>query len=116
MGIKDFLKQSIDRGASDLHLGQGQKPMLRIDGDMIAISDSILDAKSMQGFLSEVATADQKKQFDADLELDFSYELKGVARFRVNVFKQMLGLSMVYRTIPMDIWSLDELGTPPIFK
>lgn len=116
MSIKKLLEQSLDRGASDLHIGVGQKPMLRIDGDMIAISNDELDAKILQAYLSEVSSAEQRKEFDEKLELDFSYELKDIARFRVNVFKQRHGMSMVFRTIPMKVWDLGQLGAPAIFR
>ena len=114
--IKELLGYALDSGASDLHLSVGNIPMLRIHGEMKQIKSPSLDLKSMEKIRDEVLNSNQKKMFKDMLEIDFSSELKGKGRFRVNFFNQINGLSAVFRTIPNVIKNSEELGVPPILN
>ena len=116
MDISQLLSFTIKSKASDLHLSAGMPPMLRVDGDMCRLEGTILDAKSVFGLIQDVMTDKQRKLFEENLETDFAFDLKGVGRFRVNVFNQQRGMGAVFRNIPTEILTLDELGCPPVFK
>ena len=113
--IKDLLEYSLKSGASDLHLSVGSIPMVRINGIMNKLQLPALELRQMESIKNEVLNANQKKLFDKNLELDFSTAIEG-GRFRVNFFHQINGLSAVFRTIPAEIKSTDELGLPPILN
>ena len=112
--IKELLKYALDSGASDIHLSVGNIPMLRIHGEMKKIKSPELDLKSMESIRDEILNSNQKQIFKEGLEIDFSAELQGKGRFRVNFFNQINGLSAVFRTISNDIKSSEELGIPPL--
>ena len=116
ISVKELLGYALDSGASDLHLSVGNIPMLRIHGEMKKIKSPALDLKAMEKIRDEVLNSNQKKIFKDDLEIDFSAELKGKGRFRVNFFNQINGLSAVFRTISNTILNSDELGVPPIIN
>ena len=116
LSIKELLGYALDSGASDLHLSVGNIPMLRIHGEMKKIKAPKLDLKAMEKIRDEVLTSHQKQIFKEGLEIDFSTELKGKGRFRVNFFNQINGLSAVFRTISNDIKNSEELGVPPIIN
>ncbi len=114
--IKELLEYSLQSGASDLHLSVGSIPMVRIHGIMKKLQLPKLELGAMEAIKNEVLNENQKKIFDKNLELDFSTSLEGKGRFRVNFFHQINGLSAVFRTIPSEIKSTDELGLPPILN
>ncbi len=117
MEIKSLLDLSVEKKASDLHLAPGLSPLLRIDGDLVSQSDiPPLSAEDIQKLVQSILTKDQSKYFEENLELDFSTNVSSVANFRVNIFHQMDGIAAVFRVIPKDIVTLDQLALPPVFK
>ncbi|SVB67768.1 uncharacterized protein METZ01_LOCUS220622, partial [marine metagenome] len=116
MQINDLLKYAIDSGASDLHLSVGSKPMVRINGSMMHLNMEIMTQDMMESILPQVMTDDQRNKFYQDKEIDFSTQLDGEGRFRVNFFSQLNGLAGVFRTIPEIIKGFDELGVPPVLQ
>jgi len=126
MKLADLLTLSVERGASDMHLTAGLPPLVRVDGDIcplfdepvtkLADSGEQLDQQQVLTLLHEIMREDQRREFDTHLEIDFSYELPGVARFRVNAFHQNRGVGAVFRTIPSTVVTMKELGLGPIFQ
>jgi len=116
MDVAELLAFSVKNDASDLHLSAGLPPMIRVDGDVRRINVPPLDNKTVQNMLYDIMNDKQRKDFEEQLETDFSFEIPGMARFRVNVFNQNRGVGGVFRTIPSTILSLEELGCPAIFK
>ncbi len=114
--IKDMLSYALDAGASDLHLSVGSIPMVRIHGEMKKLQLPILDIKKMEDIKSTILNDNQKKIFEEKLEIDFSTALENKGRFRVNFFHQINGMSAVFRAIPSEIKSCQELGIPPIMN
>lgn len=116
MEITQLLEFSVQQGASDLHLSSGQPPILRINGDIQRIDTPSFDPEELQTMIYDVMNDEQRRGFESDLEADFSFELPNIARFRANVFQQNRGISAVFRTIPSQILTLEELNAPSIFK
>jgi twitching motility protein PilT len=116
MDIAELLTFSVKNGASDLHLSAGLPPMIRVDGDVRKINVPALDHKTVHGLVYDIMNDKQRKDYEEFLETDFSFEIPELARFRVNAFNQNRGAGAVFRTIPSDILSLEDLGTPAIFK
>ncbi len=116
MDIAELLTFSVKNGASDLHLSAGMPPMIRVDGDMRKVNVPAMDHKTVHGLVYDIMNDKQRKDYEEFLETDFSFEIPELARFRVNVFNHNRGAGAVFRTIPSDILSLEDLGTPPIFK
>lgn len=117
MEIKDLLTESITRKASDLHLSPGQPPIVRVHGDLMRIEEMpVLDAEAIKTLIYSLFDEKQKKEFEATLELDFAVALPGVSRFRVNAFHQSNGIAAVFRAIPENAPTLDELEMPAVFK
>jgi len=114
--IEKMLNYALESGASDLHLSTGAIPMVRIHGDMKKLQLPEMDNDSMTGIAKEVLNDNQQNIFKDNLEIDFSTELKGKGRFRVNFFQQLNGISAVFRTIPSIIKSCEELGIPPLLN
>ena len=114
--INELLKYSLDSGASDLHLSVGSIPMVRIHGLMKKLQLPSMDLPTMEKIRDDVLNDNQKKIFKEKLEIDFSTALGNEGRFRVNFFNQINGLSAVFRTIPSDIKSSEELGIPPLMN
>lgn len=116
MQIQQLLTESVERRASDLHLSAGLPAMLRIDGSLREYAPEVLTheeiAQAVQGIMSPL----QKAHFEQVLECDFSFEVPGVSRFRVNVYHQIRGISVAFRAIPSRIPSLQSLGAPAIFS
>jgi twitching motility protein PilT len=112
--INELLEYSINSGASDLHLSVGSIPMVRIHGIMNKLQMPEMEINLMEKIKNDILNDNQKKIFDEKLEIDFSYALENKGRFRVNIFKQINGLSAVFRTIPASIKSSAELGIAPI--
>ena len=116
MDITELLAFSAKQGASDLHLSAGMPPMIRVDGDVRRINLPSLDHKEVHSLVYEIMNDKQRKDFEEFLETDFSFEVPGVARFRVNAFNHNRGAGAVFRTIPSKILSMDDLGMGQIFK
>ncbi|HFB65212.1 MAG TPA: type IV pilus twitching motility protein PilT [Aeromonadales bacterium] len=116
MDITELLAFSVKNKASDLHISAGLPPMIRVDGDVRRINLPQLDHKTVHSLVYDIMNDKQRKDFEEFLETDFSFELPGVARFRVNAFNQNRGASAVFRTIPSQVLTLEELSAPAIFK
>jgi twitching motility protein PilT len=116
MDITELLAFSVKNKASDLHLSAGLPPMIRVDGDIRRINVPPLDTKEVQGLIYDVMNDNQRRDYEEFLECDFSFELPGLARFRVNAFNQNRGSAAVFRTIPSKILTLEDLGCPKFFK
>ncbi|MEW6545290.1 MAG: type IV pilus twitching motility protein PilT [Bacillota bacterium] len=111
--MNDLLRHAVARGASDLHLGAGLPPVLRVDGRLERTSLPDLSPEQVRGFVDEVTTPEQRAQFESRGELDFSYGVPGLGRFRVNVFMQRGTVAFAVRLIPTEVPSPEELGLPP---
>ncbi len=116
MDITELLAFSVKNGASDLHLSAGLPPMIRVDGDVRRINVPAMEHKDVHSMVYDIMNDKQRKDYEEYLETDFSFEIKGLARFRVNAFNHNRGAGAVFRTIPSKILSLEELNCPPIFK
>lgn len=116
MDITKLLTFAVEKNASDCHLSAGVEPVLRIDGDIERIDVPAIDNKGIEKLVYDIMTDDQRKSFEAHLEADFSFEIEGLSRFRVNVFRQSRGMGAVFRTIPSDVLTLEDLNTPDIFR
>ena len=116
MDITELLAFSVKNKASDLHLSAGLPPIIRVDGEMRKLNIPALDHKEVHALIFEIMNDRQRKEYEENLETDFSFEVKGLSRFRVNAFVQNRGAAAVLRTIPSEILSLDDLGAPQIFK
>jgi len=115
MDISELLAFSVKNKASDLHLSAGLPPMIRVHGDVRRINLPPLEHKEVHGMIYDIMNDSQRKTYDEHLEVDFSFDLPGLARFRVNAFNQDRGAAAVLRTIPSRVLSLEELQTPKIF-
>jgi len=116
MDITELLAFGTKQGASDLHLSAGLPPMIRIDGDVRRINLPAMDDKQVHGLIYDIMNDKQRKDYEEYLETDFSFEVPGVARFRVNAFNHGRGAGAVFRTIPSKVLSMDDLGMGQIFK
>jgi len=116
MDIGELLAFSVKNGASDLHLSAGLPPMIRVDGDIRKINVPPMDHKQVHDLVYDIMKDKQRKEFEEFLECDFSFEVPGLARFRVNAFNQNRGAGAVFRTIPSEILTLEHLKAPAIFK
>ena len=115
--LRELLEEMIERDASDLHITAGERPKLRVDGDIgNSKSETALTPKETLQLAYSVLTENQKKRFENEDELDFSFGIQNLARFRGNVFKQRGCVSMVIRQIPFSIKTFDELGLPPVLR
>jgi len=115
MDITQLLAFSVKNKASDLHLSAGLPPMIRVHGDVRRINVDPLDHKQVHGMVYDIMNDSQRKSYEEVLECDFSFEIQGLARFRVNAFNQNRGAGAVFRTIPSKILSLEQLNAPKIF-
>jgi twitching motility protein PilT len=114
--IDAFFKLMNDQGASDLHLAAGQPPALRIRGDVERVKYKVLDNESLRAMLYEIAPEDKVKVFEETGDVDFGYEIPGLARYRANFFMQKNGVGAVFREIPSTIMTAEELGLPPVIS
>jgi twitching motility protein PilT len=105
-----------DSGASDLHITSGQPPILRVHGELERVKYDPMDDETLRAMLYEIAPEQKIKQFEETGDVDFGYEIPGVARFRANYFMQKYGCGAVFRQIPSKVLTADELGLPPILK
>ena len=116
MDITELLAFSVKQGASDLHLSAGLPPMIRVDGDVRRINLPAMDHKQVHALIYDIMNDKQRKDFEEFLETDFSFEVPGVARFRVNAFNQNRGAGAVFRTIPSKVLTMEDLGMGQVFK
>ena len=116
MDITELLAFSVQHGASDLHLSSGTPPSIRVDGDVRKLNIPAFDAKDVNALVYDIMNDRQRKEYEEKLEVDFSFEVPNLARFRVNAFNQNRGPAAVFRTIPSKILSLEDLGCPDIFR
>ncbi len=114
--IAQLLAFSVKNNASDLHLSAGVPPMIRVDGDVKRVNMPPLTHKDVHSMIYDIMNDKQRKDFEEKFETDFSFEIPKLARFRVNAFNQARGAGAVFRTIPSEILTLDDLQAPPIFK
>ena len=114
--IDAFFKLMHEQGASDLHLVSGQPPALRIRGDMERIKYKVLDNDELKAMLYEIAHDTKIKQFEETGDIDFGYEIPGVARYRSNFFMQKNGCGAVFRQIPEEIMTAEQLGLPNVIS
>ena len=110
MDITELLAFSVQQGASDLHLSAGLPPMIRVIGDVRRVNVPAQDHAADQALIYDIMNDRQRKDFREFLETDFSFEVPGVARFRVNAFNQNRGAGAVFRSIPSEVLSMDTLG------
>ena len=115
LNLRALLEEMIERNASDLHLTAGERPKLRVDGDITNSSvEEVLAPKDTLSLAYSVLTENQKKRFELEDELDFSFGIQNLARFRGNVFKQRGCVAMVLRMIPFNVLTFQDLGLPPV--
>ena len=112
--IDAFFKLMNEQGASDLHLVAGQPPMLRITGDIERVKYKVLDNDDLRTMLYEITPEDKVKVFEETGDVDFGYEIPGLARYRANYFMQRSGVGAVFREIPSNIPTVEELGLPAV--
>src|SRR5215216_3446322 len=114
MNLPDLLKTTLDLGGSDLHLSIGSAPQVRVNGHLQRLDHPALTPEVIKTLCYSVLTDAQKKKFEEKWELDLAFGLRGVGRFRCNVFNQKGAVGAVYRLIPEKIRPLDELGLPAV--
>ena len=108
-----FFKLMVDQGASDLHLVSGSQPILRVSGELQRVRYATLESDDLKKMLYEVAPEYKIKQFEETGDVDFAYEIPGLARYRANYFVQKYGVAAVFRQIPDTILTVEQLGLPP---
>ncbi len=112
--IDAFFKLMNEQGASDLHLVSGSQPVLRVHGDMERVKFKVLENDELKAMLYEIAPEDKIKVFEECGDIDFAYEIPGLARYRANYFMQKWGVGAVFREIPSEILTAEQLGLPPV--
>jgi len=116
MEIADLLAFTVKNKASDLHLSAGLPPMIRVNGDIRRINVEPLDHKGVHSMIYDIMNDAQRKFYEENLEVDFSFEVPNLARFRVNAYVQQRGAAAAFRTIPSKVLTLEQLNAPAIFK
>ncbi len=116
MDITELLAFGVKNNSSDLHLTAGLPPLIRVDGELRRLNVPALDHKAVTGLLYDIMNDAQRKAYEEFLETDFSFEVPGLARFRVNAFNQNRGAAGVFRTIPSDIPRLEDINAPEVFR
>jgi twitching motility protein PilT len=114
--LHQLLKTMVERGGSDLHVTTNSPPQIRIDGKLVPLDMPSLTAPETKQLAYSVLTDAQKHRFEEALELDLSFGIKGLARFRANIFNQRGATAAVYRQIPYEILGFKELGLPPVVE
>jgi twitching motility protein PilT len=116
MDVTALLTFASQAGASDVHLSSGEPPMIRLHSEMKRLDHPALSREKVHDMIYDIMNDGQRKSFEERLELDFSFDMGAIGRFRVNVFMQQRGEGVVFRTIPSKILSVEQLGLPPILK
>ncbi len=114
--IDAFFRMMHELGASDLHLSSGSQPIIRLHGELQRIKYKVLEHEELKKMLYEITPEQKVKNFEESGDVDFSYEIPTLARYRVNFFQQRRGCAAVFREIPQKILSIDDLKLPPLFK
>ncbi len=114
--IDSFFKLMAEQKASDLHLSTNNSPMLRVNGDLVRVDYPPLENDDLKAMIYEIAPEGKIKYFEETSDVDFGYEVTGVARYRANFFQQKHGVSAVFRLIPSKVLTVDDLGLPPVLK
>lgn len=115
--VDDLLRLMIDRGGSDLHLTVGSPPGIRQRGEIVPVENTkVLMPRDTQSMLLSLLSEEQRKRFETELELDFAYSIPGLSRFRANIFQQRNSMGAVFRVIPIQIPTFDQLGLPKVCK
>jgi len=114
--IDDLLRMTVEKGASDLHLSAGLPPMIRVDGRLHPLPFEPLNPRDIQRLVYDILTGEQIQKFEKTKELDFSYGVKDVGRFRFNVYRQRGSVGCAMRAIPSSIPSLEQLRLPAILR
>src|SRR5262245_4867758 len=112
--LQQLLKTMVDNGASDLHITKGSPPQIRLDGNLVKLKTEPLDEISTKQICYSILTDAQKAVFEENNELDMSFGIKGLARFRANIFVQQAAVAGAFRLIPFKIRSFNELGLPTV--
>jgi twitching motility protein PilT len=112
--LHQLLKTMVDNGASDLHITRGSPPQIRMDGQLVRLKTESLSADDTKAICYSVLTDAQKAHFEEHSELDMSFGIKGLARFRANIFVQQTAVAGAFRLIPFKIRNFNELGLPPV--
>ncbi|MBR2514924.1 MAG: type IV pilus twitching motility protein PilT [Halomonas sp.] len=116
MDITELLAFSAKQNASDLHLSAGLPPMIRVDGDIRRLNVPAMDNSEVRRLIYDIMNDQQRRDYEEHLETDFSFDVPGVARFRVNAFNQARGAGAVFRTIPNEVLSMQALGLGEAFE
>jgi twitching motility protein PilT len=116
MKLDELLSWAVDQKASDLHLSSDMPPMVRVDGDINRLSDSVLSSRDVKRLVESAMTEAQMATWQENHEIDFSYNVANLSRFRVNAFLQSRGPSAAFRMVPSRVKSLDELEAPGVFR
>jgi twitching motility protein PilT len=116
MDITELLAFCAKNGASDLHLSAALPPMIRVDGDVRRINLPAMEHKEVHALIYDIMNDKQRKDYEEFFETDFSFEVPGVARFRVNAFNHNRGAGAVFRTIPSRVLTMEDLGMGPVFQ
>jgi twitching motility protein PilT len=117
LNLRALLEELVQRGGSDLHLTAGDRPKIRVDGEITnATVDHVLEPKDTLALAYSILTENQKKRFETEDELDFSFGIQNLSRFRGNVFKQRGCVTVVVRVIPYEILTFEKLGLPPVVQ
>lgn len=116
MDVSELLAFTVKNNASDLHISSGEPPLIRINGDMTRIKMNELDQREVRTMVYDIMNDAQRKTYEEHLEIDFSFALGDIARFRVNAFEQNRGMSAVFRVIPNEVLTLEHLKSPEIFR
>ncbi len=111
-----FFKLMVEQGASDLHLTSGSQPILRVSGELQRVRYQVLENDELKKMLYEIAPEFKVKQFEETGDVDFAYEIPGLARYRANFFVQKYGVAAVFRQIPDTILTVEQLGLPPVIN
>lgn len=114
--IDAFFKLMAEQKASDLHLSTNNSPMLRVNGELVRVDYPPLENDDLKAMVYEIAPEGKIKHFEETSDVDFGYEVTGIARYRANFFQQKYGISAVFRLIPSKILTVDDLGLPPVLK
>ncbi|HKV42507.1 MAG TPA: type IV pilus twitching motility protein PilT [Blastocatellia bacterium] len=114
--IDNLFQEMPDRDASDLHLVVGRSPIFRVNGEMVDSDRPVLTADAVRELVYEMLAPAQRERVETNLDLDFAYEIEGLARFRANVFHQQRGMGAVFRIIPTKVLTLRDLGMPDVVR
>jgi twitching motility protein PilT len=114
--IDAFFKLMFEQGASDLHLSTGNQPIIRLHGEMTKVQYKVLENDELKAMLFEIAPPAKRQVFEDTGDVDFGYELPGIARFRANFFQQKYGCGAVFRQIPSKVMTAEDLDLPPVLK